>query len=124
MDFFWAKIVKKMEFKGQKLTYIKKRDISGQKKKLGLSLRTKKGLFLAKIVKKNWVLRPKINQFSKKKKGTFPAKKQAGAELKNNKRVFLGKNSDRNWVKRPQIDQFSKKKKMTFRAKKTSWGWA
>ena len=30
----------------------KKRDISGQKNKLGLSFRTKKGLFWAKIVKK------------------------------------------------------------------------
>ena len=51
MDFFWAKIVKKMEFKGQKLTFIKKKsDISGQKNKLELSLRTKKGHFWKKIV--------------------------------------------------------------------------
>jgi len=42
--------VKKIEFKGQKLTQnLKKKDISNQKNKLGLSLRTKKGLFWAKL---------------------------------------------------------------------------
>ena len=47
--------MKKIEFKGQKFTNSqkkKKNDSSGQKNKLGLSFRTKKGLFWAKIVKK------------------------------------------------------------------------
>ena len=47
--------MKKIEFSGKKLTNFqkkKKNDISGQKKKVGLSFRTKKGLFWAKIVKK------------------------------------------------------------------------
>ena len=47
----------------------KKRDISGQKNKLGLSLRTKKGLFWAKIEKKIKFSGKKVTNFQKKKKG-------------------------------------------------------
>ena len=48
---------KKKEFFAPKIDQFskkkkKKREISGQKNKLGLSLRTKKGLFLAKFKKK------------------------------------------------------------------------
>ena len=67
--------------KGQKLTYIKKNYILGQKrkkKKLGLSLRTKKGLF--------WV---------KKKRDISGQKKQAGAELKKKKKFFWAKNLEK-----------------------------
>ena len=43
---FWPKIVKKFENKVQELSNFKeKKDFFGQKNKLGLSLRTKKGLF-------------------------------------------------------------------------------
>ena len=46
---FWAKIVKKIEFKGQKLTNSqKKKDISGQKKQAGAELKKKKKNFWAK----------------------------------------------------------------------------
>ena len=43
---FWAKILIKIEFKGQKFTNSQK--ISGQKNKLELSLKTKKRTFLGK----------------------------------------------------------------------------
>ena len=75
---FLAKILIKIEFKGQKLIKKKKKnDIWGLKNKLGLNLRTKKGLFWAKILIK--------------------------IEFEGQKLI-------------------KKKKKMTFRAKKTSWG--
>ena len=50
---FGPKIGTKIENKVQKLSNSKeKKDFFGQKNKLGLSFRTKKGLFWAKIVKK------------------------------------------------------------------------
>jgi hypothetical protein len=44
---FWAKILINLEFQGQKLIK-KKNDISGQKNKLRLNLRTKKKYVLGK----------------------------------------------------------------------------
>ena len=61
----------------------KKRDISGQNKQAGAEFKKKNKDFLGKICEKNWVLRPQINQFSKKKG-------QAGAELKKKNKVFFG----------------------------------
>ena len=56
-----------------------------------MSLRTKKGLFWAKILI-NLEFKGQKSTKSQKKKRTFRAeKKQAGAELKNKKRTFLGK---------------------------------
>jgi len=85
----------------------KKKDFSGQKNKLGLSLRRKKrifgskigkkGLFWAKILIKIEFKGEKLTSSQKKEKRTFRAeKKQAGAELKNKKRTFLGKNFEKN----------------------------
>jgi hypothetical protein len=50
--------VKKIEFEGQKLTNVKKRDFLGQKNKLGQSLRRKKG-FLGQKLAKNLRIRSK-----------------------------------------------------------------
>ena len=94
---FWAKILIKIEFKGQKFTNSqkkKKNDISGQKNKLGLNFRTKKGLFRPKILIKIEFEGQKLIQ--KKKKLQFGPKKQAGAELQNKIRTFLGKNCEKN----------------------------
>ena len=76
----------------------KKKDFSGERNKLGLSLRTKKGLFWAKILINIEFKGQKLTNFQKKKKkkGHFRPKKQAGTELKNKKRSFLGKNSVKN----------------------------
>ena len=63
----------------------------GQKNKLGLSLRTKKGLFWAKIVNKIKFSGKKLTNFQKKKKrDVFGQNKQAWAELKKKKKRFLG----------------------------------
>jgi len=48
-----GKNCEKNEFKGKKLTNFQKKNISGRKNKLGLSLRTKKGLFWATLLKRN-----------------------------------------------------------------------
>ena len=49
---FWAKIVKKIEFKGQKLTYIEKRGHFWPKKQAGAELKKKKRTFLGKYCEK------------------------------------------------------------------------
>ena len=53
-----------------------------------MSLRTKKGLFWAKILINLEFKGKKLANSQKKKKRTFRPKKQAGAELKNKKRFF------------------------------------
>ena len=55
-----------------------------------MSLRTKKGLFWAKILINLEFKGQKLTKSKKKKekKGHFGPKKQAGAELKNKKRPF------------------------------------
>ena len=58
---------------------------------MGLSLKTIKGLFWAKIVKKIEFSGKKLTNFQKKKNLHFRPKKQAGAELKNKKRSFWAK---------------------------------
>ena len=67
---------------------LKKKDISGQKNKLGLSLRRKKG-FLGQKLGKNVRIRSRNGPILKEKR-TFRAKKQAGAELKHTKKEFVG----------------------------------
>ena len=67
------KILIKIEFTGQKLIKKKKNDISGQKSKLGLNLRAKKGLFWAKILIKIGFKGQKL--LKKKKKMTYRAEK-------------------------------------------------
>ena len=79
-----------MENKVQKLNNFKqKKDFFGQKNKLRLSLRTKKGLFWPKILIKIELKGQKLTN-SKKKKIHFGPKKQAGAKLKNKKKDFFG----------------------------------
>merc|ERR1711942_445275 len=71
----------------------KKRSISGQKNKLGLSLRTKKGLFWAKIVNKIKFSGKKVTNFQKKKKRTFLAKTnklELSLRRRRRKKDFLG----------------------------------
>ena len=78
----------------KKCFYVKLNKIQN---KLGLSLRTKKGLFWAKILINLEFKGQKLTKSQKKKKKDISGqKKQAGAELKNKKRSFLGKNSDKN----------------------------
>ena len=62
-----------------------------KKNKLGLSLRTKKGLFWAEILINIEFKGQKLTNFQKKK-GLFRPKKQAGAELKEKKGIFWAKN--------------------------------
>ena len=62
--------MKKIEFKGQKLTNSqKKKDISGQKKQAGAELKKKKKDFLGQKFGK------KLTNLKKEKKRTFRAKK-------------------------------------------------
>ena len=98
---FWPKIAKKNWVFRPKLTNFqkkkeKKMGISGQKNKLGLSLRTKK-IFWAKNREKIEKNGQKLTNFQKKKKkkGHFRPKKQAVAELENKKRIFLSKNCEK-----------------------------
>ena len=64
-----------------------------------MSLRTKKGLFWAKILINLEFKGQKLTKSKKKKKkGHFGPKKQAEAELQNKKRTFLGKNCEKNRV--------------------------
>ena len=58
-----------------------------KKNKLGLSLRTKKGLFWAEILINIEFKGQKLTN-SKKKKDISGQKQQAGAELKKKKRIF------------------------------------
>merc|ERR1711954_233677 len=95
---FGPKIGKKIENKVQKLSNFKdKKDFFGQKNKLRLRLRTKKGLFLAKILTKIELkgkkFENKVQKLSnfKGKKDFFWPKKPAGAELKNKKGHFWAK---------------------------------
>ena len=60
-----------------------------------MSLRTKKGLFWAKILI-NLEFKGQKLANCQKKRGHFRQKKKAGAELKNKKRTFLGKNCEKN----------------------------
>ena len=84
-DFFGSKIGKKFENNVQKLTNLKeKKGLFGPKNKLGLSLGKKLGKKLS--------IKPKIDQFSKKKKDFSGQKKQAGAELKGKKKIFWVQN--------------------------------
>ena len=76
-----------------------KKDFSGQKNKLGLSLRTKKGFFGQKVGGKIEYKDQKFTNFPNKKKKKFRPKKQAGAELKKKKKNFLGQNWGKNWGK-------------------------
>ena len=65
----------KIEYKDQKLTnFPKKKEISGQKNKLGLSLRRKKRIFWVKIGEKIENNVQKSTNF-KEKKGHFGPKK-------------------------------------------------
>ena len=80
---FGAKILIKIEFRGQKLTNsqkkTKKQGHFGPKNKLGLSLRRKKGFFWAKIVEKIEYKGQKLINFQKKrKKETFRRGKKLG----------------------------------------------
>ena len=61
----------------------------GPKNKLGLSLRTKKGLFCAKILIKIEFKGQKLTN-SQKKRDISGQNKQAGAELKKKNKDFLG----------------------------------
>ena len=82
----------KIEYEGQKLTnFHKKKDFSGQKNKLGLSLRRKKKESLGQKLGKNFRIMSR-NWLILKKKRTFRAKKQAGAELKKKKKNLGVKN--------------------------------
>ena len=77
---FWAKILKKIEFKGQKLTNIKKKGLFGPKKQAGAELKKKKRIFGPKIGKK-LIIRFKNYVILKKKKDFSGQKKQAGLSL-------------------------------------------
>ena len=70
----------------------KKRDISGQENKLGLSLRKKKGFFGSKTGENLGNKVQKLNNFKENKDFSgqfFGQKKQAGADLKKRKKIFL-----------------------------------
>merc|ERR1711954_467966 len=83
---FWAKNWEKIENKVQKLSNFKdKKDFFGQKNKLRPSLRTKKGLFLAKILTKIELKGQKLTNSQKKKKKDFSGQK------KNKLGLSLGK---------------------------------
>ena len=72
--------MKKIKFKGQKLTNIKKKGLFGPKKQAGAELKEKKRIFWPKIGEKFENKVKKLSNF--KEKGLFWPKKQAGAELK------------------------------------------
>ena len=69
----------------------KKKDFSGQRNKLGLSLRRKKGYFGRKLGGKVQYKCQKLTNCEEKKKRLFRPKKQAGAELQHEKRIFWAK---------------------------------
>ena len=99
----------KIEYEGQKLTnFHKKKDFSGQKNKLGLSLRRKKKESLGQKLGKNFRIMSR-NWLILKKKRTFRAKKQAGAELKNKKRIFWQKLGEKLNIKAKNWPTFRKK---------------
>ena len=71
-----------------------KKDFSGQKNKLGLSLRTNNGPLGPKVGGKIEYKGQKFTNFKEKKlkkQKLFGVEKQAGAELKNKKRIFRAK---------------------------------
>ena len=75
---------KKFENKVQKLSNLKKKDFSGQKKQAGAELGQTVG-------EPNWEKRPKIDQFKKKKrKKTFQAKKTSWGWASEEKKGFFG----------------------------------
>ena len=78
------KLGKKFENKVQKLSNLKKKDFSGQKKQAGAELGQTVG-------EPNWEKRPKIDQFKKKKrKKTFQAKKTSWGWASEEKKGFFG----------------------------------
>ena len=68
-----------------------KKDFSGQKNKLGLSLRTKKGFFGQKVGGKIEYKDQKFTNFPNKKKEISGQKNKLGLSLRRKKRIF--------WVK-------------------------
>ena len=98
--------MKKIEFKGQKLTNIKKRTFWAQKTSWGQSLRRKKRIFGPKIGKKFENKVQKLSNFKEKEN-----KVQKLSNLKE-KRTFLAQ-------KQAQILHLSRK--MIDSTKKTSW---
>ena len=102
-DFLGQKLSKKLSLKAKNWPIIKKKKKGHfrPKKQAVAELKNKKRTFLGKYCKKNWVLRPKIDQF-KKKRDISGQNKQAGAELNKKKKDFLGqklgiKLSIKNW---------------------------
>jgi len=83
--------LKKIEFKGQKLTNIKKRTFWAQKTSWGQSLRRKKRIFGPKIGKKFENKVQKLSNF-KGKKDFFGQKNKLGLSLRRKKKDFWGKN--------------------------------
>jgi len=90
-----------MENKVQKLNNFKqKKDFFGQKNKLRLSLRTKKGLFWPKILiiielKGQKLTNSKKKKKKKKKKYILGQRNKLGLSLRTKKRTFLVKNCEK-----------------------------
>ena len=113
---------KKLSFKAKNLPIFKKKKGTFPAKKQAVAeLKNKKRTFLGKHCEKNWVIRPKIYQFSKKKKkrDISGQKNKLGLSLRTKKRTFLGKKSS---FKAKNLPIFKKKKKGTFRAKTNKLG--
>merc|ERR1711954_58261 len=117
---FGPKIGKKFENQVQKLSNFKeKKGLFGKENKLGLSLRTKKGLFWAKILINIELKGQKLtnSQKKKEKKDILGQKNKLGLSLRRKKRIF-GPKIGKKFENKVQKLSNSKEKKGLFWPKK------